>query len=102
MTAVDPETGSLHQINLMRQNFVPPANILGGFLFGIGIVLAGDVPVVWFSEPEKDRYLRLRDHGFFFFGVVMTIEGLLSPVHQYLKSIKVEVLERQSSAKGPI
>ena len=37
----DQEAGRFVSTGLLRQNFVPVANILGGFLFGLGIVLAG-------------------------------------------------------------
>jgi hypothetical protein len=37
----DQEAGRFVSTELMRQSFVPVANILGGFLFGLGIVLAG-------------------------------------------------------------
>lgn len=37
----DRETGHFVSTELMRQSFVPVANVLGGFLFGLGIVLAG-------------------------------------------------------------
>lgn len=98
LTAVDPETGSLHQINLMRQNFVPLANILGGFLFGIGIVLAGGCASGMVFRAGEGQVSALGAIMGFFFGVVMTIEGLLSPVHQYLKSIKVEVFGKTNPA----
>ena len=41
LQAINPDTGALEATMLMRQTFVPVANILGGFLFGLGIVLAG-------------------------------------------------------------
>ena len=41
MITPDPQTGEIVHTMLLRQNFVPLANILGGFLFGVGIVLAG-------------------------------------------------------------
>ncbi|KPK23380.1 MAG: hypothetical protein AMJ61_15865, partial [Desulfobacterales bacterium SG8_35_2] len=41
MITTNPQTGEIIHTSLLRQNFLPLANILGGFLFGLGIVLAG-------------------------------------------------------------
>jgi uncharacterized membrane protein YedE/YeeE len=35
------QTGALVTSGLLRQSFLPIANIFGGFLFGLGIVMAG-------------------------------------------------------------
>ncbi|RJQ21055.1 MAG: YeeE/YedE family protein [Nitrospiraceae bacterium] len=98
LRAVDPETGALQQIHLMRQGFVPLANILGGFLFGIGIVLAGGCASGMVFRVGEGQISMVGAVMGFFFGVVMTTEGLLSPVHQYLKSFKVEVFGKTNPA----
>jgi uncharacterized membrane protein YedE/YeeE len=41
LQVINPDNGALESVALLRQSFVPVANVLGGFLFGLGIVLAG-------------------------------------------------------------
>ncbi len=87
----DQETGELAATTLLRQNFVPLANVLGGFLFGLGIVLAGGCAsgiVYRFGEGQLAAFIAIVG---FFFGVAMTADGMLSPVHRFLKSFNVEV-----------
>lgn len=87
----DPDSGALETAALMRQSFVPVANILGGFLFGLGIVLAGGCAsgiVYRIGEGQLSALIAILG---FFFGAVMTADGLLSPVNNYLKSFSVEI-----------
>ncbi len=87
----DPDSGALETVALMRQSFVPVANILGGFLFGLGIVLAGGCAsgiVYRIGEGQLSALVAILG---FFFGAVMTADGLLSPVNNYLKSFSVEI-----------
>ncbi len=98
LRALDPDTGTLQQIHLMRQSFVPLANILGGFLFGIGIVLAGGCASGMVFRVGEGQISMVGAVMGFFFGVVMTTEGLLSPVHQYLKSFNVEIFGKTNPA----
>ncbi len=75
----------------MRQTFVPMADILGGFLFGLGIVLAGGCAsgiVYRLGEGQIGALIAIVG---FFFGIGMTTDGLLSPVRDYLKSFRLEV-----------
>jgi len=87
----DQEAGHFVSTELMRQNFVPIANVLGGFLFGLGIVLAGGCAsgiVYRLGEGQIGALIAIVG---FFFGIGMTTDGMLSPVRDYLKSFKVEV-----------
>jgi len=89
--AYDQEAGRFVSAELMRQNFVPIANILGGFLFGLGIVLAGGCAsgiVYRLGEGQIGALIAIVG---FFFGIGMTTDGMLSPVREYMKSFKVEV-----------
>lgn len=91
LQVINTETGALETTMLMRQNFVPIANILGGFLFGIGIVLAGGCAsgiVYRIGEGQLSALIAILG---FFFGAVMTADGLLSPVNNYLKGFRVEI-----------
>lgn len=96
--AFDNQTGSYVHVALMRQSFVPVANILGGYLFGIGIVLAGGCAsgiVYRIGEGQVSTVTAILG---FFLGVVMTTEGMLSPLYLYLKSLKVEIAGKTNPA----
>lgn len=91
LQAINTDNGALETVTLMRQSFVPVANILGGFLFGLGIVLAGGCAsgiVYRLGEGQLSALIAILG---FFFGAVMTADGLLSPVNNYLKTFKVEL-----------
>ncbi len=91
LQAFNADTGALETTNLMRQSFVPIANILGGFLFGLGIVLAGGCASgIVYRVGEGQLSAGVAIFGFFI-GAVMTADGLLSPINNYLKSFKVEI-----------
>lgn len=98
LRAFDQETGTYVTVELMRQNFVPLANILGGFLFGIGIVLAGGCASGIVYRIGEGQVSTMTAIIGFFFGVVMTTEGMLSPVYRYLKSFKVEIAGKTNPA----
>jgi hypothetical protein len=87
----DQETGNIVSTSLLRQNVVPVANVLGGFLFGIGIVLAGGCAsgiVYRLGEGQVAAMVAIIG---FFFGIGMTTDGLLSPVREILKSWRFEI-----------
>ena len=78
------QSGQLVSTGLMRQNFLPIANIFGGFLFGLGIVLAGGCAsgiVYRLGEGQMSALMAIFG---FFFGVVTTTSGMLRPLHQAL------------------
>jgi len=98
LMAFDPDAGAYVPVQLMRQSFIPAANILGGFLFGIGIVLAGGCAsgiVYRLGEGQVSTVTAIIG---FFFGVIMTTEGMLSPIFLYLKSLRVEVAGKTNPA----
>lgn len=85
------DAGQFISTGLMRQNFAPIAVVLGGFLFGLGIVLAGGCAsgiVYRLGEGQLAAAIAI---GGFFFGVAMTADGMLSPLNKFLKSFKVDV-----------
>ncbi len=87
----DQETGQFVSTGLLRQNFVPIANIIGGFLFGLGIVLAGGCASGIVYRLGEGQIAALIAIVGFFFGIAMTTDGLLSPVHKFLKSFNIEI-----------
>ncbi|NTW66943.1 MAG: YeeE/YedE family protein, partial [Nitrospirae bacterium] len=98
LQVINPDTGNLEAVALLRQSFVPVANIFGGFLFGLGIVLAGGCAsgiVYRIGEGQLSALIAILG---FFFGAVMTADGLLSPINNYLKGFKVEINGTSSPA----
>ena len=92
------DSGVLETTNLMRQSFVPVANVLGGFLFGLGIVLAGGCASgIVYRVGEGQLSAGVAIIGFFL-GAVMTADGLLSPINNFLKSFRVEINGSSSPA----
>jgi len=87
----DPGVGHFVSSGLLRQNFVPIANVLGGFLFGLGIVLAGGCASGIVYRLGEGQIAALVAIVGFFFGVAMTTDGMLSPVRNYLKSYHVNI-----------
>ncbi len=96
--SLDHETGRLVSTTVLRQNFVPVANVLGGFLFGLGIVRAGGCAsgiVYRMGEGQVAAVIAVIG---FFFGIGMTADGLLSPVSKFLKSYKVQISGKSNPA----
>lgn len=96
--AFDQEAGQFVSTTLLRQNFVPIANILGGFLFGLGIVLAGGCASGIVYRLGEGQMAALVAIVGFFFGVAMTTDGILSPVREFLKSFNVEIFGKTNPA----
>ena len=94
----DKQTGALVTSGLLRQSFLPIANIFGGFLFGLGIVMAGGCAsgiVYRLGEGQVSAIIAIFG---FFFGIVTTTTGMLKPLHQYLGSFSIEVFGNKSPA----
>jgi len=82
--AADGTAGQLY-----RQAFVPWANIAGGFIFGMGIVLAGGCGSgILYRVGEGNLAYVVAVFGFFF-GIVITKFGFLKPVYDLLISTPV-------------
>ena len=78
-------------IRLAVQPFYPIANIVGGYIFGLGIVMVGGCGSgVWYKIGEGQFNSLVAVIGFFL-GIHMTATGVLSPVYKLLKTVKVPV-----------
>ena len=78
---------------LYRQAFVPWANVIGGYIFGMGIVVAGGCGSgILFRVGEGTLAYVLAVFGFFF-GIVVAKFGFLKPVYDLLISQVVWVGE---------
>jgi uncharacterized membrane protein YedE/YeeE len=98
LTTVSAQTGETVSYGLLRQNFMPAAHIIGGFLFGMGIVLAGGCASGIVYRMGEGQVAAIVATIGFFFGVVMTQSGMLSPAHLYLKSLNVSVFGKTNPA----
>ncbi len=74
---------------LRRQAFSPIANIVGGYIFGLGIVLAGGCGSgIWYKIGEGQFNAWVTILGFVI-GIYATKNGILSPVYNFLRSFTV-------------
>jgi uncharacterized protein len=79
--AADGTAGELY-----RQAFVPWANVIGGYVFGMGIVLAGGCGSgILYRVGEGSLAYVLAVFGFLF-GILVTKFGFLKPVYEALIS----------------
>ncbi len=78
---------------LRRQAFVPLANILGGYIFGLGIVLAGGCGSgIWYRLGEGMFSAWISVLGFAI-GILTTQKGILSPVFHLLTTFQIWVTD---------
>jgi len=74
---------------LRRQAFAPVANIVGGYIFGLGIVLAGGCGSgIWYRVGEGMFAAGVAVAGFVI-GILTTKNGILSPVYNFLRSFNL-------------
>jgi uncharacterized membrane protein YedE/YeeE len=85
------ETGAMVTGALYRQAFVPWANIIGGYIFGLGIVLAGGCGSGILYKMGDGSVAYIFAVIGFFFGIVMTKFGILKPVYEALISTQVTI-----------
>jgi hypothetical protein len=76
---------------LRRQGFAPIANIIGGYIFGLGIVLAGGCGSGVLYRIGEGLVAALFATLGFVIGIVTTSKGMLKPVYALLRSYKVEI-----------
>jgi uncharacterized membrane protein YedE/YeeE len=78
-------------IRLAVQPFYPVANIVGGYIFGLGIVLTGGCGSgVWYKIGEGQFNAIVAVIGFFT-GIHAAFTGVLNPLFKALKSVRVPV-----------
>jgi len=78
-------------IELKSQTFYPLANILGGYLFGIGMVLAsGCGSGIYYKTGEGQIAAGVAVMGFLV-SAGATFYGVLNPIYNALRSVKVEL-----------
>jgi uncharacterized membrane protein YedE/YeeE len=77
-------SGGMVAGQLYRQAFVPWANIIGGFIFGMGIVLAGGCGSGILYRVGEGNLAYVMAVGGFFFGIAVTKFGFLKPVYDWM------------------
>ena len=83
------DLGWLANGTLYRQAFVPWANVIGGYIFGMGIVLAGGCGSgILYRVGEGNLAYVFAVFGFFF-GIAITKFGFLKPIYDLLISTPV-------------
>ncbi|TAN41358.1 MAG: YeeE/YedE family protein [Nitrospirae bacterium] len=83
-------------IHLKAQTFYPLANIIGGYLFGVGMVLAGGCGSgIVYRVGEGQMASVVAVFGFFF-GIGATTNGMLKPAYDLLRSVKVAGAEGEA------
>ncbi len=85
------DMGFMGEFGLRRQSFNIVANIVGGYIFGLGIVMAGGCGSgIIYRMGEGYTSAILATFGFAT-SLLATIHGPLKPVNQFLKSFKISV-----------
>ncbi len=82
------ETGAVVTGELERQAFVPWANIIGGYIFGMGIVLAGGCGSGIVYRIGEGNLAYVVAVFSFFFGISATKFGTLKPLYDLLLSVR--------------
>ncbi|HET6515429.1 MAG TPA: YeeE/YedE family protein [Thermodesulfovibrionales bacterium] len=93
--------GFMGQDGLTRQAFAPLAAIVGGYIFGVGIVMAGGCGSgVLYKQGEGQFAAVIATFGF---GVslIATLHGPLKPLAQIIKQFKVSIGQGEDAITSP-
>lgn len=95
------DIGLMGTDGLRRQAFAPIAAIIGGYIFGLGIVMAGGCGSgVLYKQGEGQFAATIATFGFGV-GLISTIHGPLKPISKFLKSYKVSIGEGENTIASP-
>lgn len=83
---------------LRRQAFAPIANVVGGYIFGLGIVLAGGCGSGVIYRIGEGLVAALFASIGFAVGIIATTKGILKPVYAFLRGYKVSIGGEDSPA----
>lgn len=87
LISVNPQTGQHVIEELRRQPFLPIANIVGGYLFGLGIVLAGGCGSGILYKVGEGTIASFVAVLGFFIGISTTVHGWLHPVYEWITGL---------------
>ena len=89
--------GDMGYMELKSQTFYPLANIIGGYLFGLGMVLAsGCGSGIFFKFGQGELPAGIAILGFFL-GIGATQHGVLAPVNAALRSVTLNIAGRTNT-----
>lgn len=95
------DLGFMGNDGLRRQVFSPISAIVGGYIFGLGIVRAGGCGSgVLYKQGEGQFASFLATLGFGV-GLVATMHGPLKPISRFFKSFKVSIGEGDNAIASP-
>jgi hypothetical protein len=95
------DLGFMGADGLRRQAFAPVAAIVGGYIFGLGIVRAGGCGSgVLYKQGEGQLAALVASLGFGI-GLIATMHGPLKPVMQFIKSFKVSIGSGEEAITSP-
>ncbi|MBF0329481.1 MAG: YeeE/YedE family protein [Nitrospirae bacterium] len=93
--------GMLGEDGLRRQAFAPIAAIVGGYIFGLGIVVGGGCGTgILYKQGEGQLAALVTTFGFVL-SLLATMHGPLKPISQYIKSYKVSIGEGENAISSP-
>lgn len=92
------DIGLMGTDGLRRQVFAPIAAIVGGYIFGLGIVMAGGCGSGVLYKQGEGQFAALIATLGFITGILTAAHGLLQPVMKFLKSFKVSIGENNTPA----
>ncbi len=95
------DLGFMGEDGLRRQSLNIIANIVGGYIFGLGIVLAGGCGSGIIYRIGEGYVSAIVATFGFAASLIATIHGPLKPVNQYLKSFKVTLGEGDDIITAP-
>jgi hypothetical protein len=95
------DLGFMGDAGLRRQVFSPSSAIVGGYIFGLGIVRAGGCGSgVLYKQGEGQFAAFIATVGFGV-GLVSTMHGPLKPISQFFKSFKVSIGQGDDAIASP-
>jgi hypothetical protein len=95
------DLGFMGADGLRRQAFAPVAAIVGGYIFGLGIVRAGGCGSGVLYKQGEGQFAAFVAALGFGVGLISTMHGPLKPVSTFLKSFKVSVGEGENAIGNP-
>jgi uncharacterized membrane protein YedE/YeeE len=86
---------------LTRQAFAPLAAIVGGYIFGVGIVMAGGCGSGVLYKQGEGQFAALVATFGFGVSLISTLYGPLKPLAQLIKSFKVSIGQGEDAIASP-
>jgi hypothetical protein len=95
------DIGWLGDDGLTRQVFAPAAAILGGYIFGLGIVMAGGCGSGVLYKQGEGQFAALVAALGFGISLIASYHGPLKPLMQFIKGYRVEIGKGEDAIASP-